>query len=407
MTVGTPGFVAGRLTEARQAFGLTKVALAEMINVSPMAISQYESGPQTPRPDVMDRLSEKLGFPRSFFLSQPWSEDNDDPTFWRSNASATQIARERCHPRLRWLKEITSYQREFLDFPKLELPPIRAPEDFRTLTSAQIEHIAQECRDWWNFGSGPIPDLLLELENSGVITARINVAAESLDAFSQWSSSFRIPFVVLGKDKASAVRSRFDAAHELAHLLLHRRVDRRRVRNTADWKVLEQQAHRFAAALLLPAKSFVDELWAPTLDGMLSRKERWRVSIGMMIVRCEHIGLINQDQARRLWINYNRRGWRGEEPLDAVLNSEQPRVLRRGFEALIENKIRTKGEIVAELCLPAREIEELAALPRGYFSGNDADVKAFPRLKSQTEGVPSSNNDGAEIISLVDRKKPS
>jgi transcriptional regulator with XRE-family HTH domain len=44
MTVGTAGFVKERLTEARQAFGLTKVALAEMLSVSPAAISQYETG---------------------------------------------------------------------------------------------------------------------------------------------------------------------------------------------------------------------------------------------------------------------------------------------------------------------------------------------------------------------------
>jgi Zn-dependent peptidase ImmA (M78 family) len=376
-----------------------------MINVSPMAISQYETGSQTPRPDVMNQLSEKLGFPRSFFLSKPTPDDDDeDPTFWRSNAGATQIARERCYPRLRWLKQITAYQREFLDFPKLELPQVHAPDDFRTLTSTQIEHIAQACRDWWNFGSGPIPDLLLELENSGIITARINVAAETLDAFSQWSSSHRIPFVVLGKDKASAVRSRFDAAHELGHLLLHRRVDRKRVKNTSDWKVLEQQAHRFAAAFLLPAKSFVDELWAPTLDGMLSRKERWRVSIGMMIRRCEHVGIVDQDQARRLWINYNRRGWRGEEPLDAVLKTEQPRILRRGFEAIIEGKVRTKNQIISDLSLPEREIEELSSLPRGYLSGNDADVKAFPKLKSSTES--SVGLEGAEVISMLERKRP-
>src|SRR5947209_7675941 len=121
MTVGTPGFVSERLTEARQAFGLTKVALAEMINVSPAAVSQYENGPQSPRPDVMDRLCEKLGFPRAFFLRPP-VQDDTDPIFWRSNASATQIARERSVPRLRWLKEIRAYHYDYFDFPKLELP---------------------------------------------------------------------------------------------------------------------------------------------------------------------------------------------------------------------------------------------------------------------------------------------
>jgi Zn-dependent peptidase ImmA (M78 family)/transcriptional regulator with XRE-family HTH domain len=401
MTIGTHGFVGARLTEARQAFGLTKVALAEMVNVSPVAITQYENGPQSPRADVMDRLCDKLGFPRSFFLNRP-ARDEDSPLFWRSNASATKVARERCYPRLRWLKEITTYQKEFLEFPKLDLPRFHIPDDFKSLTFSQIDHLAQECRDWWNFGVGPIPDLLLEMENSGIVTARINVAADSLDAFSQWSCTYGTPFVVLGRDKASAVRSRFDAAHELFHLLLHRKVDRRRVQNTSDWKLLEGQAHRFAAAFLLPEKSFVDELWAPTLDGMLSRKERWKVSVAMMIVRCEHIGIVSADQAKRLWINYNRRGWRGEEPLDNILKFEEPRLLRRGFEALVDENVRSKEQIIDDLCLPAREIEKLSSLPAGYLSGSEAEVKAFPKLKSAEF---AARLESADVVSLWDRKK--
>src|SRR4030081_572679 len=102
MTTGTAGFVRERLTEARQAYGLTKVALAEMINVTPAAVSQYENGPQSPRPDVLDRIVDKLGFPRSFFL-RPAVQDGAAPIFWRSNATATQTARDRSLQRLRWM----------------------------------------------------------------------------------------------------------------------------------------------------------------------------------------------------------------------------------------------------------------------------------------------------------------
>jgi Zn-dependent peptidase ImmA (M78 family)/transcriptional regulator with XRE-family HTH domain len=401
MTIGTLGFEGARLTEARQAFGLTKVALSEMLNVTPAAISQYENGPQSPRPDVMDRISEKLGFPKSFFLRPPIKDDSD-PVFWRSNASATLTARERSSPRLRWLKEIKAYHDNYLDFPKLALPSFKLPDDFRDITNHQIERLSQECRDWWGFDMGPIPDLVLELENSGVITARINVAADTLDAFSQWASSSRTPYVVLGRDKASAVRSRFDAAHELFHLLAHRGVDRRRINGKVDWKILEQQANRFAGAFLLPEKSFVDELWAPTLDAMRSRKERWKVSIAVMIRRCEQIGLVDQDQVRRLWINYNRRGWREEEPLDISIKPELPRLLRRSFEALVNEGLRSKQQIVEDLSLPSREIEELSALPIGFLSGSDAEVKAFPRPKNPQ--TPTDPDHQAEVISLFERK---
>jgi hypothetical protein len=122
----------------------------------------------------------------------------------------------------------------------------------------------------------------------------------------------------------------------------------------------------------------------------------------MMIVRCEHIGLINSDQVKRLWINYNRRGWRGEEPLDNVLKFEEPRLLRRGFETLVDGGVRSKEQIVNDLCLPPREIEQLGALPPGYFSGGKAQVKAFPTLKVLPGGTRPSS---AEVVSLLDRKK--
>jgi hypothetical protein len=136
---------------------------------------------------------------------------------------------------------------------------------------------------------------------------------------------------------------------------------------------------------------------------MLARKDRWKVSIGMMIVRCEHIGLINQDQAKRLWINYNRRGWRGDEPLDSVLTQEEPRILRRSIEALVNEGIKTKEQIIEDLSLPAREIEDLCALPVGYLSGRQADLKAFPKLKASTAGTVLGSS--GEVISIFDRKR--
>jgi Zn-dependent peptidase ImmA (M78 family)/transcriptional regulator with XRE-family HTH domain len=372
-----------------------------MLEVSPAAISQYENGPQTPRPEVMDKICEKIGFPHNFYM-RPAHPEDDDPIFWRSNAAATQTARERSLQRLRWLKEIRSFLLNYFDFPKLSLPSFWVPDDFRVLTDEHIEKYAQDCRDWWGFGYEPIPDLVLELENSGVITARINVAADTLDAFSQWASSDGTPYIVLGKDKASAARSRFDAAHELGHILIHRRVDRRRVNSKSDWKILEHQANRFAAAFLLPAGSFAGELWAATLDSFAAQKQRWKVSIGMMIVRCSHLGIVNSDQSKRLWINYNRRGWRSEEPLDKVIKLEEPRVLRRSIEMMLTEGVRGKAQIVESLALPPREIEQLVALPLGFFSSNEAEIKAFPKLKVQpTEGADGT----AKVIPLFDRKE--
>ncbi|MDP9412932.1 MAG: XRE family transcriptional regulator [Pseudomonadota bacterium] len=404
MTVGTPGFVSERLTEARESLGLTKVALSELIDVTPMAISQYESG-TSPRPEILDQVGQKLGFPRSFFLRAPLPDD-DAPIFWRSNAAATKIARQRGLQRLKWSKEIASYLTDYFEFPKVDFPDeLFSDVDFRELTTADVEGTADRLRQFWGFGQAPVPDLLLELENSGTITGRINMAAETLDAFSQWSTSIGIPFVLVGRDRASAVRSRFDAAHELGHLLLHRNVDRKRINSKEDFNLIEKQAHRFAAAFLLPARAFADELWTPSLDGFLALKERWRVSISMMIMRCETIGITEKEETQRLYINYNRRGWRTEEPLDSVLKHEEPKILKRSFEALIQEGIKSRQQIIDDLALPTREVEQLAGLPTGFFSASRAEVKAFPALKESVRAATSEGLDN--VVNLFNREKPS
>jgi Zn-dependent peptidase ImmA (M78 family) len=63
--------------------------------------------------------------------------------------------------------------------------------------------------------------------------------------------AFSVPFadhpvVVLGSDENDRVRSRFDCAHELAHLAMH---------GELIWgvKEVEDQAHQFAATFLMPA----------------------------------------------------------------------------------------------------------------------------------------------------------
>jgi Zn-dependent peptidase ImmA (M78 family)/DNA-binding XRE family transcriptional regulator len=383
MKIGTAGFVGGRLVEAREGRGLTTTSLAELLGVSTTAISQYEHDKQTPRPDIMDAIADKLNFPRSFFL-RPVYPDRNDTIFYRSMSSATKMARMKSSHRFRWLKEIVSYLRDSLDLPTLNLPAFRLPQNILDLTIRQIEELAADCRQFWGLGDGPIPDLVLILENNGVIVTRGRLDAETLDAFSQWSVIDGTPYVFLSSDKASAVRSRLDAAHELSHLLFHRHVTRRQISSAAVHKQIEAQAFRFASAFLLPATSFTRELWAPTLDAFISLKERWKTSVGVMIRRCEELDIIDEQETRRMWINYNRRGYKKVEPLDDRLPVESPRLLRRSFDLLIEAGVKTREQILLDLPFAPTDIEELAGLPRGYLSGLYGDAAAMPRLRDET-----------------------
>ena len=397
MKVGTPGFVSARLTEARQARGLNGTALADLIGVSPQSVSQYERNKQTPSAEMLGVISDKLNLPISYFVREIKSTETN-PIFWRGRTTATRAARDRAEIRLIWLREIIDYLTEFFDFPALDLPPLDLPKDFRELDTDLLEFAASSVRAHWRIGEDVMPDLLLEMENNGIIVSRVFVGAEKLDAFSQWSSVYKIPFVLLGRDKASAVRQRFDAAHELAHLVLHRGVDPKRLNSAADYKILEDQAHYFSSALLLPAESFSSDLYTPTLDGMLSIKERWKVSVGAMIKRCETLGIIDDDGARRLWINYNRRGWRKVEPFDGKIEKERPRLLRRSMTQLLTEGERSVSQILSTLPLAPKDIEELCDLDPGTLIGETADTRAMPLLKKRRES-PAGN-----VVQMFRRK---
>lgn len=376
MTATTPRFVSTRLVQARRARGLSAVSLAELIEVSAATISQYEHGKQAPRPDLMERLASCLNVPPAYFLHQV-PEIGERATKWRSNTTATKFARDRAEVRFDWLREIVIYFEKFLDFPTLNLPSVDLPEDFRTLTHSDIDGAAAHCRDFWSLGTEPAPDLVLLLESNGVIVSRGSLNAEGLDAFSEWLPNER-PYVFLGSDIGVGARSRFDAAHELGHLILHRKVSKRQYGKPEDFKILEKQAHRFAAAFLLPKEQFFRELWAPSLDAFSSLKPRWKTSIKGMIVHSHRHGVLSDTQYQRMMINYNRR-WREGEAHDHAVEIEQPRFLARCVDMLLDYGMRTRGQILSDLPFSSVDIEDLLGLPRAFLSGNSATVISIPQ----------------------------
>jgi Zn-dependent peptidase ImmA (M78 family)/transcriptional regulator with XRE-family HTH domain len=389
MTATTPGFIGVRLAQARRARGLTAATLAELLGVTSTTISQYEHGKQAPRPEMLEKLALQLNIPPPFFLRPALVVEGERATKWRSNTTATKFARERAEIRYEWLREIVGYLSGYLDFPKLNLPTVQVPADFRELTHADIDAAAAACRQFWELGTAPAPNLVLLLESNGVIVSRGQLHAEGLDAFSEWLPG-DLPYVFLGSDLQVGVRSRFDAAHELGHLVLHRHVSKKQFGKPEDFKILERQAHRFAAAFLLPKEQFFKELWAPTLDAFAALKPRWKTSIKGMIVHSHRHGLLSDTQYQRMMINYNRR-WKDGESSDDVVKVEQPKLLSRCIEMLFDEKIRTRDQLLIDLPFAVRDFEELVGLPRGYLSQESAEVIPLPRPTAK-KNVPEGTS---------------
>lgn len=388
MSTNTPGFVGQRLVEARRARGMSATDLADVIDVSVQSVSKYENGHQFPKLDVLHSIATALNMPRAYFL-RPIQQADERPVYWRAKLSAPPARRERAAVRLEWMKDVADYVGSYFDFPDLNIPQIPIA-DIDAVDTDFLRSVAADIRAHWGIRPGPMPDVIEKLEASGVLVSRIHVGADKLDAFSQWSDRFDLPFIVLSRDKASAVRQRFDALHELAHVILHKSVPARRLNDRAFYNAIEKQADTLAAFMLLPEKDFSDELYAASLDGFLTLKERWGASIGAMIMRCRALNILSEDAARMMWINYNRRGWRNGEPLDGTLEKERPYMLRRSFEKLMEAKVQSAADIMAALPFPPSDLEEIADLEPGTLIGA-VDSKPEPVFKAEfrTDETPN------------------
>ncbi len=389
MRSGTPGFQPERLVEVREARSLTQTMLARIVDRSNSTVSKWEKGDQTPDPEALKKLASAVNVRPSYFLL-PTPEHGDRPQFFRSMASTTQSARKKALARLRWVQDISLELQKFVELPRVDIPTCEKA-DYQAITDREIERMAEKCRRHWRMGDGPISDMLLVLENAGAIVAFDELNSSTMDGLSNWSDRDERPYLLLASDKHNCVRSRMDAAHELGHLVLHRHVDMTTLNKKADFRLIERQAFLFASAFLMPAESFTAEVTYPSLDGLLTLKDRWKVSVAAMVMRCSSLGIIDESHKTRLFKNQSQRGWRKQEPLDDTLPVESSRILARSIKLLIEESVLNKGTLLDELRVSPWDVEELTGLPEGYLGETSAEIAVLPRLRVEPERPKAAN----------------
>jgi Zn-dependent peptidase ImmA (M78 family)/DNA-binding XRE family transcriptional regulator len=380
MKLGTSGFIGARLREGREARGFTQAALAVPLGVTPSSVNQYEKNIQSPRPEVMERAVTTLRLPMRFFLST--SSRDEGVIYWRSLASSTKLAQTVAERRLGWVQDISWALREHLDFPPLALPDFDVPKDPLGITDELIERLANQLRDAWHLGDGPLKNVTRIMEERGIIIARDDLYAATLDALSKWCSLERGGYCLVSSGKESAARCRLNLLHELGHLILHRHLDRWHLENPKLHKMIESQAFRFAGAFALPAESFAADLYSLSLDSFLRLKSKWVFSVGMMLKRCENLEIGSERTLQKLWRSVSSRGWRLDEPLDDEIPHEHPGLLGDSIKFLIEKRTLSGEQLLESCALSAKDVEDLAGLEAGTLD---------PSLRTGVAMIPSQN----------------
>lgn len=337
-----------RLRIARQYAAIRKVDLARTVGLTPSALTQIENGTVRPKTATLMSLALALGFPVEHFIADGHRAPvvmDQGRSFFRSLRSTRQIDRDQAEAHAILSNEVLRGFESFVKLPPCDLPAsLFLPED---ASFEAVEMAAEELRRLWNIPSGPIANVVRLLESHGVAVTKSGVACSEVDSFSRWFDDR--PLVVLRADRDDLPRLRFDAAHELGHLVLHSDIE------PAN-RVLEQQAHRFAAALLMPRREIRALLPSSfNLTGYGQLKSIWGVSIQALLYRARDLGRMSDATYRRAMMSLSSQGLRRNEPFP-LHGEEEPLLWRRALEV-----IESRG-------VSAQDFEKRLRLPSGFLS---------------------------------------
>lgn len=308
--------------------------LASAIGTTASAISQLEHGATRPKVETLLRLSLALGVPPQFFAVPTPPELPLAKCHFRRTRGAPKREQRAVVARGRLVHEVLQFLETEMEFPVDAVSPLQRP----MMTLEAAEQLAADVRDAWRLGHGPIPDMVGVLEMHGVIPVEVAGHSDQLDAFSVWVEGR--PMVFLSTDKQSGSRRRFDAAHELGHLIGHRDCP-------AGDTGLEDIANRFASAFLLPATPFSAE--CPTRlswPALRALKQRWGVSLQALVRRAFDLGIYTEATYRRAYVQLGQFGWRSAEPDEPPM--ERPSLIQTAV-AQLEAHGQSAATIAAKL----------------------------------------------------------
>lgn len=347
-----------RVRAARELRALTQRQTVERLDrpISAAALSQIESDKVRATTETLHDLAHALEVPVEYFgTAWPTGAGPDVSTrvtYFRDLAATPSKQRRRAAALAGLLNELVAAieVRVRLPAPRLPSYPMSAEAGM-----AEIEATAEAVRGEWDLGDGPISHMVNAIEAHGVPIAQLALGVKTVDAFSVRFPSR--PLIFLMADKSNYVRSRFDAAHELGHLIAHAHADE------LD-RSIEQQAHRFAAALLLPREAALEYLprridaagWRQLAD----MKGRWGVSIAALLMRARVTGMITGEAHQNAMRHMSMRGWRTKEPGDQQMGPpESARLFERAFSAIHDASGESIGDVIRASNLPLQDCLQL------------------------------------------------
>jgi Zn-dependent peptidase ImmA (M78 family) len=317
---------------------MTKTRLAAEAKLTVRSISAYEAGDIVPSDATVADLALILRFPAAFFLAASLETPSSESASFRALSSMTAGQRDSALGAGALAIELSEWIDGRFNLPVPKLPDLRGHSP---------EAAAEALRAAWGLGERPIKNVVHLLEAQGVRVFSLVEECKEVDAFSLWRKG--TPYVFLNTMK-SAERSRFDASHELGHLVLHRH-------GAPQGREAEQEADAFASAFLMPRGSVLAAaLRLPSLELLVKLKRNWNVSVAALAHRLHALNLLSDWHYRTICIEIAQRGYKRAEPNSIPRETSQ--LLQKVFQALRDEGL-TKPAIAKQLHLDATELDSL------------------------------------------------
>lgn len=304
MSVGDPLALGVKLREARKATGMSTRSVTALlpvsVRVSHATLANYEAGRSQPTMQTLSALAAVYHRPITGFLAAGSELAGVRYRNRKSKVGVRQLAQfeARAH---KWLDAYRALEGH------LRKPLRDSAPDFRVDPCADGKTAAGSLRKQLELSErDPVQSVVRILEWKGVRT--IEVATDlAIDGMAARLDG--APVVVLNP-RVSNERGRFNAAHELAHVLFS---------DCAEGcpempRAAERRAFEFASHLLVTSAVLRDALKHRSMVRLVQFKEWYGISVAAMVYRAQQEGILKESVARHLWIQIGRRGWRTKEP---------------------------------------------------------------------------------------------
>jgi len=338
--------------------------MAKELSVTSRSIQNYETGTSAPDSELVAKMAELLNFPQQFFfIEEEMPAIAEHAASFRSLSKMTDAMKSCALSAGAIAFKINEWIEERFNLPQADLPD---------LSDLSPEEAAATLRRMWGLGNAPIPNMIHLLESKGIRVFSLAEEAREVDAFCTWYDCK--PFVFLNTMK-SAERSRFDAAHELGHLV---RDVYSMQHGDAHGLEMERQADAFASAFLMPKESVIaNKPPVFTIKYLMKLKHYWGVSLAALAYRYNVLAQVTEWNYRNLCIEMAKNGYRTNEPEPMERESSQLLTKVLGF---LQSQKLGRAEIAKNLFISVDEINALTfKLTRLSVVPGEASTEMFSR----------------------------